>query len=1044
MPKWYRLREENINNVPTGVWKQLKDVYRLREETINNTPTGVWKKIKTIYRLNGSGSWGIVHNSEAVPVATTSPTLLNQNSSPNTFFGGDTLTLTRGAYTETTTDSNTTYRLRIYKGTDASLTLNATNWTVVSESTFTGANSNTNTSITGSVTDLDAKNGTYFVGEVRVNNDANTAGSTNYDFETASRVLSRISFTVSGLTVTPTDRGGTFNWTVGGVADSTFIHSQTLVVRLTGPTGDIKATQSIVPGTTTASISDIVNFSPSTMYYAKIEVVANDGWKATATPNSLSDDEYFNTLSARPVNTVAPTIGPLNNRGFLPTSTNLTATTGTWSNVGVGTVYAYNWVKIDSTTEAVSSTGFISNNVQSYTTDHVSDFLYVDVRATNPDTSNAIAQSTTYTLDQPVAVGNITPTTATTNVSTNFSFNISHYPTSYRINWGDGTPEEVYNVAANTSTVNASHPHIYTSAATRTITVTAQPGNKTNSAQVVVSIPAPTGSSFSRVTGTTTPSQPSTISFSSSNNQVTSSWTNGSPLWYVRFQGSGAGVNTNYTDAILPLMTSDVSNYSSSAVYTARVTNYYRSVNVSWNQSNTASFRIDYFDSVFGNGAEVGNNSSSSALVTIPWPLNNGAFTWTTLTLYSGANQTGTSTVYSNPVVGGFTPGEQSSFRENTVSLTFVPPPTLPTPTFGGVTRAVGGFSVSIANFDSNNIYTITASSGSVSRSGATITVSGLSNGASSTVSATASRAGFTNSATGQVAGTAANTPSAPQSLTRSTGSNFTKTFNWSAPSDNGGLSITSYEYSVNGGASWLTTSSSTSQSFTYSLGGTQSFSVRAVNAVGAGPGNSTSFVLPTATTPTASSITSSSATVSWTSTGQSSYSLSIPGAPGTPFTGTTQTSRSITGLSASTTYNPTVTVTSSTSDTFTSGTGSFATTGGNVAPSGGTYTFNPAAPPASGAVSLTITNVSGTPSTFTYAFVWRRATVSGIGNGTGTDRTYSSTALKTTTAQSSNVDSLSLTSASNNFWIRVETTVSNGVNPNLTSLRYVYVSNAN
>lgn len=66
----------------------------------------------------------------------------------------------------------------------------------------------------------------------------------------------------------------------------------------------------------------------------------------------------------------------------------------------------------------------------------------------------------------------------------------------------------------------------------------------------------------------------------------------------------------------------------------------------------------------------------------------------------------------------------------------------------------------------------------------------------------------------------------------------------------------------------------------------------------------------PTITSVTASSITTATATISWSSTNQATYS--IAGLPGSPLTGTTATSRAVTGLSPSTNYTATVTVANS------------------------------------------------------------------------------------------------------------------------------------
>ena len=66
----------------------------------------------------------------------------------------------------------------------------------------------------------------------------------------------------------------------------------------------------------------------------------------------------------------------------------------------------------------------------------------------------------------------------------------------------------------------------------------------------------------------------------------------------------------------------------------------------------------------------------------------------------------------------------------------------------------------------------------------------------------------------------------------------------------------------------------------------------------------------PVITNVTASSITTSTATISWSSTNQATYS--IAGLPGSPLTGSTATSRAVTGLSPSTSYTATVTLANS------------------------------------------------------------------------------------------------------------------------------------
>jgi hypothetical protein len=67
------------------------------------------------------------------------------------------------------------------------------------------------------------------------------------------------------------------------------------------------------------------------------------------------------------------------------------------------------------------------------------------------------------------------------------------------------------------------------------------------------------------------------------------------------------------------------------------------------------------------------------------------------------------------------------------------------TPTFGAVTRTVGGFSFQITNFSAAVTYTLTPTAGSASLSGSTVTVTGLTTGQTSSVTVAAAQSGYTN-----------------------------------------------------------------------------------------------------------------------------------------------------------------------------------------------------------------------------------------------------------------------------------------------------------
>jgi hypothetical protein len=387
-----------------------------------------------------------------------------------------------------------------------------------------------------------------------------------------------------------------------------------------------------------------------------------------------------------PVNTVAPTISPLNNRGRAPVSTQLVSTQGTWTGVDGSTTYTYQWQYFENATIGWVNFSETGNNTNTFTIPSFYNGFNVRCRVRATNGSQFADAATEYIADAAVSVGSISPTSVTQNQSTNFSFSVSGYPTSYTINWGDGSSNETYNVSSGTSSVNATHAHTYTTVTTRTITVTAQPGSKTNSANITISAPSPSASGFDRFNTSTNPSQPSVITFSSSNNQVISTWTNGSPITSVFYSYSGAGTNGSLTDNTAPFVTSDTTSYSQSGTFTMNVFNYNDNMQVtfSWNQSNARSYRVIYNHSVLGNGFTLNGNNTGSSASAIANFTTAGTITWSSLTVYSGDNQTGTSVTYSNPTFSISVPRPESS-RTGSVSLTYVLPK-LATPT--GVTAS--------------------------------------------------------------------------------------------------------------------------------------------------------------------------------------------------------------------------------------------------------------------------------------------------------------------------------------------------------------------
>ena len=493
----YRYDDNGYSNNGTPEWRVVKNIYRF-----NDSITNKWQALKTIWRYDANGysndgipEWRRIFRGTTPPEISTAPRLRNQVSSYDNFYGGDVLTLTRGAYTNTSADSDTTYRMTIYRSINLGTGIGLNTWDPVSRTTFTGSNSTASTTITYTITDQDAKDGYYFAAEVSVNPDANIAGSTLYDFETVippsgiQRILSRVSFTVTGLTTLGvTDNDVTLSWTVNGITDSSFISSHTVKIK----NGTVNGTDAISPITGISAsarvyqITDNTSLQPNQNYVAIIEAIGNDGWKTSGSQTIQSDNEPFTTTSVLPINTVAPSVTPLNGRSYSPRNTQLTCSTGTWSNVNASTVYSYQWQYYDQA--GVGESGYLNmsepgNNTNTFVIPNTS--LYASkirckVTARNgtdtPVSAFATWGDTAINVDPQVSINTLSPLSFTPGVSSTYNFSISGYPTQYTINWGDATTPETYFGFFN-ETIFQNRAHTYSTSGSKTVTITTQPGN---------------------------------------------------------------------------------------------------------------------------------------------------------------------------------------------------------------------------------------------------------------------------------------------------------------------------------------------------------------------------------------------------------------------------------------------------------------------------------------------------------------------------------------------------------------------------------------
>jgi hypothetical protein len=211
-------------------------------------------------------------------------------------------------------------------------------------------------------------------------------------------------------------------------------------------------------------------------------------------PTLKTDDEPFNTLAPvpTPILGAPPTLSPVNNRGYLPVAradqpyaylqgTVLSTTNGSWNESP--TSYTYQWQYYNINANPVnqplpSATSSTYTAPLNYITNYGS-FIRSSVVASNiygpsltPHTSNYYLVDPEVRINEPTSTAYINGT-AGEDIAENFGFTINGYPTSYSVNWGDGSDNFSATVPSNTETIVIPGGVVSTTSANATIS----PGN---------------------------------------------------------------------------------------------------------------------------------------------------------------------------------------------------------------------------------------------------------------------------------------------------------------------------------------------------------------------------------------------------------------------------------------------------------------------------------------------------------------------------------------------------------------------------------------
>lgn len=225
-----------------------------------------------------------------------------------------------------------------------------------------------------------------------------------------------------------------------------------------------------------------------------------------------------------------------------------------------------------------------------------------------------------------------------------------------------------------------------------------------------VSAVTPTASNLATSDTTLTPGTPSsiTVANTATTNQGQVTWANGSNATSAWVSSVTPGSSFTGTDGG-SLLTSQLFTITSSATAVATVNNKNNSkrVTISWDQSNAASYRVNYTITNAGlaNGTynEDGNSTASSASFIVTLGNVSGTVRANSVTVYSSSGQSGVSSTFTPGSAPQTSPTDKTSSNTGSGSVTFTasPPVNTVAPTIAPTSGTAGVTTYSVTSVGS-------------------------------------------------------------------------------------------------------------------------------------------------------------------------------------------------------------------------------------------------------------------------------------------------------------------------------------------------------